>query len=119
MASAIEASNPRTRAADLNRLSKILRTREELDAYDVTSESWQQVLQRRYKTHQDMKGILNHIEEVDMSIYDHFDMRVTPYLAQLMDRDDPNCPIRKQYMPFQEELNVQPYEIVDSLGRRS
>lgn len=113
---AIEATNPRTRAVDLDRLGKILRTREELEAYDVASESWQQALQRRYKTHQEMKGILNHVEEVDTSIYDHFDMRVTPYLAQLMDRDDLNCPIRKQYMPFQGELNVREYEIADSLA---
>ncbi|KRQ02054.1 KamA family radical SAM protein [Bradyrhizobium manausense] len=113
---AIEATNPRTRAVDLNRLGKILRTREELEAYDVASESWQKALQRRYKTHQEMKGILNHVEEVDTSIYDHFDMRVTPYLAQLMDRDDLNCPIRKQYMPFQGELNVREYEIADSLA---
>lgn len=116
MAFAIEAANSRTKAADLGRPSKMLRTREELDACDVTSESWQEALQRRYKTHQDMKGILNHVEEVDMSIYDQFDMRVTPYLAQLMDRDDPNCPIRKQYMPFQGELNIQPYEVADSLA---
>lgn len=102
--------------ADIGRPSKMLRTRQELEAWDVTSESWGQALQRRYKTHEDMKGILNHVEDVDMTIYAQFDMRVTPYLAQLMDRDDPNCPIRKQYMPFQEELNVRPYEVADSLA---
>lgn len=116
MAFAIEATNPRTKSADVTRLSKILRKREELYAFDVTSEGWQQALQRSYKTHQDLKGILNHVEDVDMSIYDHFNMRVTPYLAQLMDRDDPNCPIRKQYMPFQGELNVRAYEVADSLA---
>ncbi|MGY3146524.1 lysine 2,3-aminomutase [Bradyrhizobium sp. USDA 3397] len=97
-------------------MTKCFHTREELDAYDVTSESWQEALQRRYRTHQDLKGILNFVEEVDMSIYNHFDMRVTPYLAQLMDRDDPNCPLRKQYIPFQRELNVLPYEVADSLA---
>lgn len=112
MTSTIEASNP----LELTRSRKVLRTREELDAFDVTSEGWQQALQRRYKTHQDLKGILNHIEDVDMSLYDHFDMRVTPYLAQLMDRDNPNCPIRKQYMPSRAELNVRPYELADSLA---
>ncbi|MDE5466328.1 KamA family radical SAM protein [Bradyrhizobium sp. CSS354] len=115
MAFSIEATDP-CKKADLTRLSKILRTREELDAFDVTSEGWQQALQRRYRTHKDMKGILNHVEDVDMAIYHHFDMRVTPYLAQLMDRDDPNCPIRKQYMPFQREVNVRPYEVADSLA---
>jgi len=31
---------------------------------------------------------------------------VTPYFASLMDRDDPNCPIRKQVIPsMQEEVN--------------
>ncbi|SCB55841.1 L-lysine 2,3-aminomutase [Bradyrhizobium shewense] len=97
-------------------IGKMLKTREELEAYDVTTEHWQNALQRRYRTHEDMKGILNNVEEVDMSIYEHFDMRVTPYLAQLMDRDDPNCPIRRQYMPFNEELNVRPYEVTDSLA---
>ncbi|WFU80551.1 KamA family radical SAM protein [Bradyrhizobium sp. CIAT3101] len=116
MGFAVESSNLGTRAAELDSSDKILRTREELEACDVTSEGWQQALQRRYRTHQEMKGVLNNVEEVDMSIYDHFDMRVTPYLAQLMDRDNPNCPIRRQYMPFQGELKLRDYELADSLS---
>ncbi|WP_052435725.1 KamA family radical SAM protein [Bradyrhizobium japonicum] len=116
MAFSTEPKTPSKKVADPTRPSTILRTREELDAFDVTSEGWQRTLQRRYKTHEDMKGILNYVEDVDMALYDHFNMRVTPYLAQLMDRDNPNCPIRKQYMPFQRELNVRPYEVVDSLA---
>ncbi len=33
-----------------------------------------------------------------------FRMAITPYYASLMDRDDPNCPIRKQAVPSESEL---------------
>jgi lysine 2,3-aminomutase len=43
-------------------------------------------------------------------------MAVTPYWATLLDPDDPNCPIRRQCVPTQNEFHVSPYEMVDPCG---
>ncbi|WP_434515856.1 hypothetical protein AB6Q56_04040 [Dechloromonas sp. ARDL1] len=61
--------------------------REELDAYDPAAEPWQKQFARRYVHHSEMKGVLNNIEDVNETVYDKFAVSVTPYMAQLMDRD--------------------------------
>lgn len=35
----------------------------------------------------------------------HFRWAITPYYASLMDRDDPNCPLRRQQVPSVQELS--------------
>lgn len=44
-----------------------------------------------------------------------FKMAITPYYASLMDRDDPNCPIRRQAIPSIEELTVNECDMEDPL----
>lgn len=92
--------------------------RKALMAYDPESEDWQKQLARRYDTHFEIANVLNNVEDVPLSTYETFDMKVTPYLAQLMDRDDPNCPIRLQYLPsMKESLSVRmPHTLADELG---
>lgn len=46
----------------------------------------------------------------------HFKMAITPYYASLMDRDNPECPVRKQAVPTIEELDVHPCELCDPLA---
>ena len=87
---------------DFNQPKKLL-TREELDAYDPESESWQKQFARRYTHHWELNGVLNKIEDVNETVYNKFAVSITPYMAKLMDRDDPNCPIRMQYMPSHHE----------------
>ena len=41
---------------------------------------------------------------------------VTPHLAELMDPDDPHCPIRLQVVPREEESLVHPSDMVDPCG---
>src|ERR1700724_4238100 len=41
---------------------------------------------------------------------------VTPYSAGLIDRDDPDDPIARQFIPRAEELAVQPGESADPIG---
>ena len=82
---------------------KKLLTRQELDAYDSTSESWQKQFSRRYTHHSELMGVLNNVENVDETVYSKFAVAITPYMAQLMDPNDANCPIRKQYMPTHDE----------------
>ncbi|MBK9442657.1 MAG: KamA family radical SAM protein [Comamonadaceae bacterium] len=96
---------------------KILMTYDELQAYDPESESWQKQFARRYTHHAQLEGVLNHVEDVNDTVYNKFAIAVTPYMAQLMDRDDPNCPIRLQYLPtFHEETKPGFATMLDQLG---
>lgn len=47
---------------------------------------------------------------------DAFHVAVTPYYASLINPDDPQCPIRMQALPRQEELLRYPFELDDPLG---
>ena len=94
-----------------------LLTRAELDAYDPAAEPWQKQFSRRYTHHSQLKGILNQVEDVNETVYDKFAIAVTPYMAQLMDRDDPNCPIRLQYLPSHHEEDKPGFQtLLDQLG---
>ena len=96
--------------------SKLL-TRAALDAYDPASESWQKQFQRRYTHHSELKGVLNQVEDVDATVYNKFAIAVTPYMAQLMERDDPKCPIRLQYRPSVHEQTQPGFAtLLDELG---
>ena len=92
-------------------------TRAQLDAYDPASESWQKQFSRRYVHHSELKGVLNHVEDVNETVYDKFAIAVTPYMAQLMNRDDANCPIRLQYLPSHHEESKPGFAtMLDQLG---
>lgn len=43
-------------------------------------------------------------------------LAITPYFFNLMDRDNPDCPIRRQVIPRVEEMTVAPWELVDPCG---
>ncbi|MBP9087176.1 MAG: KamA family radical SAM protein [Kofleriaceae bacterium] len=45
-----------------------------------------------------------------------FRVGVTPYYASLMDRDNPQCPIRLQAIPSPHEANIRDEELRDPLG---
>ncbi len=94
-----------------------LLTWEELQAYDPESEPWQKQFARRYTHHRELMGVLHKVEDVDDTVYAKFAIAVTPYMAQLMDRDDPNCPIRLQYLPsFHEQTRPGFATMLDELG---
>jgi lysine 2,3-aminomutase len=101
---------------EFNPIKKLL-TRAELDAYDPESESWQKQFTRRYSHHSELMGVLNNVEDVDGTVYKKFAVAITPYMAQLMDKDDPNCPIRLQYMPSHHEQTIPGFATsLDQLG---
>ncbi len=90
---------------------------DELQAYDPESEPWQKQFARRYTHHRELMGVLHKVEDVDDTVYAKFAIAVTPYMAQLMDRDDPNCPIRLQYLPsFHEQTHPGFATMLDELG---
>ncbi|MDQ8185694.1 KamA family radical SAM protein [Pelagicoccus sp. SDUM812002] len=43
-------------------------------------------------------------------------MAITPYFFNLIDREDPNCPIRKQVIPREGEMTVGQEEMLDPVG---
>ncbi|HVU23242.1 MAG TPA: KamA family radical SAM protein [Opitutus sp.] len=43
-------------------------------------------------------------------------LAITPYFFNLIDREDPNCPIRKQVIPRAGEMQISTGEQLDSLG---
>jgi lysine 2,3-aminomutase len=43
-------------------------------------------------------------------------LAITPYFFNLIDRNDPNCPIRKQVIPRSGEMVLSEEEMLDSLG---
>jgi lysine 2,3-aminomutase len=43
-------------------------------------------------------------------------LAITPYFFNLIDRNDPNCPIRKQVIPRAGEMVISEGEMIDSLG---
>ncbi|MBD5780357.1 KamA family radical SAM protein [Pelagicoccus sp. NFK12] len=43
-------------------------------------------------------------------------MAITPYFFNLIDREDPNCPIRKQVIPRAGEMTVGQEEMLDPVG---
>lgn len=45
-----------------------------------------------------------------------FRVEITPYFASLIDPHDPNCPIRRQVIPLEEEMMPDPFSMVDSLN---
>jgi lysine 2,3-aminomutase len=94
-----------------------LLTRSELEAYDPRAESWQRQFQRRYTHHSELKGVLNGLEDVNETVYGKFAVALTPYMAQLMDQNDPHCPIRLQYLPSHfEETKPGFATLLDQLG---
>lgn len=46
-------------------------------------------------------------------------MSITPHFFNLIDRDDPNCPIRRQVIPRLEEAWTAPEEMADPCGEDS
>lgn len=46
-------------------------------------------------------------------------MAITPHFFNLIDKDDPDCPIRRQVIPRVEETWVSPYEMADPCGEDS
>lgn len=45
-----------------------------------------------------------------------FPISITPYYLSLIDRSDPDCPIRRQVVPRAEEQTVAPTDLRDPLG---
>jgi len=91
-------------------------------AFDATDEQWSDwrwQMSRRLRSQQDFQRILELSgEEMDgLTIAcKKFVVGVTPYWASLMERDNPDCPIRRQVVPSVKELYCSPTDMEDPCG---
>ena len=78
---------------------------------------WQQ--QKRIKSMDQLEKVI-HVTEEERNAFaeshEMFNMGITPYYASLIDKDDPNCPIRLQSVPKKGELNILPTDLEDPLA---
>ncbi|MBI4924811.1 MAG: KamA family radical SAM protein [Bdellovibrio sp.] len=87
------------------------------DAKDWDNWIWQQ--QKRIKSMEQLEKVITVTEEERTAFaksHEMFNMGITPYYASLIDKDDPNCPIRLQSVPKMGELHILPEEYEDPLA---
>ncbi|AEH60220.1 lysine 2,3-aminomutase YodO family protein [Methanosalsum zhilinae DSM 4017] len=79
------------------------------------SELWKEQLENSIDSLEKLEKIINLTDDERQAIKT-LDTRwgTTPYFASLMDKDDPNCPIRRQVVPSLEE-NTNKYGMQDYL----
>ncbi|MEI6790615.1 MAG: KamA family radical SAM protein [Myxococcaceae bacterium] len=78
---------------------------------------WQQ--RKRYRNMEQLKELLI-VSPGEQEAFDKsdalFHMGITPYYAALMDKENPNCPIRLQSVPQLGELDILASDLEDPLG---
>ncbi|OFZ47040.1 MAG: lysine 2,3-aminomutase [Bdellovibrionales bacterium RIFOXYB1_FULL_37_110] len=80
---------------------------------------WKWQLKNRITTLPTLKKAIN-ITGNEEKAYDacskKFKMAITPYYSALMDKDDPECPVRKQSVPNVAEMNILKTDMADPLA---
>jgi len=88
-----------------------------IDAADWQDWRWQQ--RKRFRLIDQLEGVIN-VSAAERLAFDKsnamFHMGITPYYASLMDKDNPNCPIRLQSVPQMGELDILPTDLEDPLA---
>jgi lysine 2,3-aminomutase len=80
---------------------------------------WRWQLRNRITTLDQLEALLPLTKEERLGVIlagHHLALAITPYFFNLIDRNDPNCPIRRQVVPRVEETQPAPWESVDPLG---
>jgi lysine 2,3-aminomutase len=86
------------------------------DATQEEWDDWRWQLRHRVTRAEQLKLILNlspeEIEAIEAS-KGRMATAITPYFAKLMDRNDSNCPIRRQAIPTMAEFHFSPADLLD------
>jgi len=86
------------------------------DATPEEWDDWRWQLRHRVARAEQLKLILNlspqEIEAIEAA-KGRMPTAITPYFAKLMDRNDSNCPIRRQAIPTMEEFHLSPHDLFD------
>jgi len=86
------------------------------DATEEEWEDWRWQLKHRVTRAEQLKLILNLSQEEIAAIEaskGRMATAITPYFAKVMDRNDSNCPIRRQAIPTLEEFHFSPHDLND------
>lgn len=89
---------------------------------DIPEEDWKDYhwqLKKRLLTVEHLKKYLKLTPEEEAGCRfanQKLALAVTPYYFNLIDRDDPDCPVRKQIIPRQDEMITSPEEVLDPVG---
>ncbi len=80
--------------------------------YQYSDWHWQ--LRNKIKNLEHLSKHLNLTTEEQRGIvHTKFKFSITPYLLSIMDKENENCPIRKQFIPTIDEIKVTPEEMLD------
>lgn len=88
------------------------------DVSDQDWNDWKWQLKHAIRTVDDLEKVVTITDEKRENLkrcLTKFRMAITPYYAALMDRDDPNCPVRLQGIPMIKELYDDPSDLDDPL----
>ena len=94
-------------------------------AWGATEEQWQDSkwqLKNRVNTLTDLEQRMTLTSEERAGVIlagNKLAMSITPHFFSLIDKDDPNCPIRRQIIPRMEEAWTAPEEMADPCGEDS
>lgn len=89
---------------------------------DVPEEKWKDwvwQLKNRLTSVEEVERYLDLTQEEKQGCYfanKKLALAITPYFFNLIDREDPNCPIRAQVIPRIEEMTTSPEEMKDPCG---
>lgn len=79
-------------------------------------DDWQWQFKNRLKTKEEIEKIINLTEDEKSGFDAKFPVAITPYIINLMDKNDSNCPIRKQFIPSGNETKISQIEMEDPCG---
>jgi len=80
---------------------------------------WRWQLRHRVTTLEQLEKLLPLTKEERLGVQlagHHLAMAITPYFFNLIDVNDPNCPIRRQVIPRIEEMTTASWEMTDPCG---
>lgn len=82
---------------------------------------WRWQISHRLNTVEEFHRVIHLTPEeiAGLSASGHFRVDVTPYFASLIDPEDPNCPIRRQVIPTDYEIQPFEAEMIDSLAEEA
>ena len=89
------------------------------DATPLDWEDWRWQLRNRITTQEILGKLVNLTPSEEKGIAGSgtkLTMSIPPYFASLIDPENPNCPIRKQSIPQEYELETTPDEMADPCG---
>jgi len=89
------------------------------DVEDEEWNDWRWQIRNRITTAEGLSRVIG-ISDKDQKNIEQclkkFRMAITPYYSLLIDPDNPECPIRAQCIPSENELAVKPCSLSDPLG---